>query len=165
MNPAYLFAGLCLAIAYFVYRRMPGDYDFAREREFRMRLPFPATGIPDLVIERRISLFSSFLIVVDLKTRMRQMVFESDVIQLSLYKLLLEKATGRKVAENGWVLVKNGAGEQYHQVKLYGEQKLIEIYQRRQAILAGQITPQPTKSRGLCHQCAYREECKQVVSQ
>ncbi|AJQ27563.1 hypothetical protein JBW_02217 [Pelosinus fermentans JBW45] len=61
--------------------------------------PIPLCGKPDVVWKTR----DGTLIVGDYKSRENQQVYESEVIQLSVYKLLVERTQKRSVADYGFI--------------------------------------------------------------
>ena len=101
----------------------------------------------------------------EFKTRARAVAYASDVIELSAQRLAIEKSTGDRVSEIGYVLVQNPLGKRrsVHKVRLLPSADVIALAKRREAILNGRIVPKYTASQQLCSQCAYRAECKPDV--
>ena len=101
----------------------------------------------------------------EFKTRARGAAYSSDVIELSAQRLAIEKSTGDRVSEIGYVLVQNPLGKRtsVHKVRLLPRTDVIALAKRREAILNGRIVPKYTSSQQLCSQCAYRAECKPDV--
>src|SRR6266550_3743304 len=101
----------------------------------------------------------------EFKTRARSVAYSSDVIELSAQRLAIEKSTGDRVSEIGYVLVQNPLGKRrsVHKVRLLPSADVIALAKRREAILNGRIVPKYTASQQLCSQCAYRAECKPDV--
>ena len=90
------------------------------------------------------------------------MAYSSDVIELSAQRMVIEKGTGERVSEIGYVLAQNLSGKHRsaHKVRLLPGGEVIALARRREAILKGRIVPRYTGSQGLCSHCAYRAECK-----
>ena len=90
------------------------------------------------------------------------MAYSSDVIELSAQRLVIEKSTGERVSEIGYVLAQDLSGKRrsVHKVRLLPGGDVIALARRREAILNGRIVPRYTSSQGLCSRCAYRAECK-----
>ena len=88
--------------------------------------------------------------------------YSSDVIELSAQRLVIEKSTGERVSEIGYVLAQDPSGKRrsVHKVRLLPGADVIALARRREAILKGRIVPRYTSSQGLCSHCAYRAECK-----
>ena len=101
----------------------------------------------------------------EFKTRAGAVAYSSDVIELSAQRLAIEKSTGDRVSEIGYVLVQNPLGKRrsVHKVRLLPRADVIALAKRREAILNGRIVPKYTASQQLCSQCAYRAECKPDV--
>ena len=97
----------------------------------------------------------------EFKTRTRAMAYSSDVIELSAQRLAIEKSTGERVSEIGYVLAQDLLGKRrsVHKVRLLPRADVIAMARRREAILKGRVVPRYTSSQGLCRQCAYRAEC------
>ena len=98
----------------------------------------------------------------EFKTRTHAVAYSSDVIELSVQRLVIEKSTGERVSEIGYVLAQDLSGKRrsVHKVRLLPGADVIALARRREAILKGRIVPRYTSSQGLCGHCAYRAECK-----
>ena len=98
----------------------------------------------------------------EFKTRTRAVAYSSDVIELSAQKLAIEKITGERVSEIGYVLTQDPLGKRrsVHKVRLLPRADVIAVATRREAILKRRVVPRYTSSQGLCDDCAYRAECK-----
>jgi len=98
----------------------------------------------------------------EFKTRTRAVAYSSDVIELSAQRLAIEKSTGERVSEIGYVLAQDVLGKRrsVHKVRLLPRARVIAVARRREAILKGRVVPRYTSSQGLCSHCAYRAECK-----
>ena len=102
------------------------------------------------------------LILAEFKTRTRAVAYASDVIELSAQRMVIEKSTGERVSEIGYVLAQDLSGKRrsVHKVRLLPRADVIAVARRREAILKGRVVPRYTSSQGLCSHCAYRAECK-----
>jgi hypothetical protein len=102
------------------------------------------------------------LYLAEFKTRTRAVAYASDVIELSAQRMVIEKSTGERVSEIGYVLAQSLSGKRrsVHKVRLLPRADVIALARRREAILKGRIIPRYTSSQGLCRHCAYRAECK-----
>ena len=98
----------------------------------------------------------------EFKTRTHAVAYSSDVIELSAQRLVIEKSTGERVSEIGYVLAQDLLGNRrsVHKVRLLPGGDVMALARRREAILKGRIVPRYTSSQGLCSRCAYRAECK-----
>ena len=102
------------------------------------------------------------LYLAEFKTRTRAVAYASDVIELSAQRMVIEKSTGERVSEIGYVLAQNLSGKRrsVHKVRLLQRADVIAVARRREAILKGLVVPRYTSSQGFCRHCAYRAECK-----
>lgn len=120
---------------------------FLNEEEVSTRLPVPLHGITDQVFKTG----RDKLIVVDTKTREQFRVYTSDIIQLSVYGLILSvKHQGKfAVSPHGYVRVvvdAGGAKEQvrYIRVKLLPESEVVALWKKYQAIKKGEVAARCT---------------------
>ena len=92
------------------------------------------------------------LYLAEFKTRTRAVAYSSDVIELSAQRLVIEKSTGERVSEIGYVLAQNLSGKRrsVHKVRLLPRADVIAVARRREAILKGRVVPRYTSSQGLC---------------
>ena len=132
-----------------------------RERPFRMNHPIPLTGIPDLVWQEK----NGTLTIHDLKNRSTPRIFDSDILQLSLYKLLVETSTRRSVNPYGVIRVRTtNRPDRLLRVPLLTTAQLIDRYEHYCALLNGQIPPQPCTNRRYCQSCGfYGKECNPTL--
>ena len=100
--------------------------------------------------------------LVELKTRMAERVYLSDVIELSSQRYALQSQTGERVSEHGYVLVGvagRTAGD-VHRVRLLPGKELALTVARRERLLLGTQIPKPPRSFGVCFGCPYAKECR-----
>lgn len=102
------------------------------------------------------------LYLAEFKTRARAVAYSSDVIELSAQRLAIEKSTGERVSEIGYVLAQDVGSKRrsVQKVRLLPRGDVVVLARRREAILKGQVVPRYTDSEGLCRHCSYRAECK-----
>lgn len=150
----WIAAAACAAGAWWIWDRFRAK-DFSREKVYSINRPFPLSGIPDLVRQQD----GGELAIHDLKTRARAVWFESDKIQLSLYKLLVERATGRQVSSTGYIRARlPGRQDKLLPVPLYDEKALVALYDRYIDLLEGRRLPSHAKSKALCELCGFHQK-------
>lgn len=100
--------------------------------------------------------------LVEFKTRKHAVVHPSDVIELSVQRLVVEKGTAERVGDVGYVVAHDPLSKRKAvlRVHLLPRADVIALARRREAILNGRVVPRYARSRGLCSDCAYRLECK-----
>jgi CRISPR/Cas system-associated exonuclease Cas4 (RecB family) len=98
----------------------------------------------------------------EFKTRTHAVAYSSDVIELSAQRLVIEKSTGERVSEIGYVVAQDLLRKRrsVHKVRLLPRADVIAVAKRREAILNGRIVPRYADSEGLCRNCSYRAGCK-----
>jgi len=97
--------------------------------------------------------------LVEFKTRARDMVYMSDVIELSVQRIAIQDATGQAVSEEAWVVAENSdtGVRRPHKVRLLGFADISTMSRRYRAIVRGRVTrPNPAKSISMCGHCAHR---------
>ena len=100
--------------------------------------------------------------LVELKTRQRNVVQRSDVIELSVQRIALQDETNEPVAQDAWVLVQNATNgaRRAHRVTLLGTNEIDAMRERFVALSRGQIRdPQPAGSIRQCQSCGHRDRC------
>lgn len=111
-------------------------------------------------LDRAYRMPSGLIALLELKTRNVNRAFPSDVIQLSAQRLAIEHKTGQVVAQHGYVVAQTPDGaREAHRVQLVSGEAVVALVRRREAILAGRISPRPAPSVGVCRTCAYRFIC------
>lgn len=146
--------------------RMPPDLAGARlvmsEHLLRTRSPVKLVAKTDQVflIEER-----QELVPVETKTRLRDEVYPSDVIELSVQACVMRHGRpqglkGARVATYGYVrVVVPGSVPRYHRVDLYGDDEVVAMRRRRLQVEAGAVEPAAAPRMGMCCKCAYRSKC------
>ena len=131
------------------------------ERLFRMRHPLRLVARVDRVYRRA----NGMLVLVELKTRLAARVHETDRIQLSVQKLVIEAQTGEVVEPQAFVSFASPTGRHARSsqsVKLLGVEEIVALVRRREAILEGRIEPTYARSPNACSGCAFRSECDRL---
>lgn len=113
-------------------------------------------------LDRAYRLRSGSLVLVELKTRGRDRLYETDIIQLSAQKLVIEVQTGQTVEPYAFVSVLRPTGWRalrHHRVALLDADEVVALHRRREAILAGHVAPRYARSCNACDRCAFRSGC------
>jgi len=129
------------------------------EKTFRMTRPVAITA----KLDRAYRLPSGSLVLVELKTRWTGKPSFSDVIQLSAQRVALSAATGQTVSAEAFVLIARPgvAGvPTAHRVDLLSTDQVVALVWRREAILAGRISPRYAADASHCQRCAFRSQCE-----
>jgi hypothetical protein len=122
-------------------RKLRGASLFMNESDISTCTPMALHGRVDQVFKTK----SNVLIPVDTKTRDSVRVYKSDIIQLSVYQLILKKIYGTKfkISNEGYIriVVEEGKKEiiSYIPVKLISEKKIQNLYHRYKAIKDGAV--------------------------
>ena len=130
----------------------------ASERFYRCEKPVALSGRPDQVYR----LSNGTLVVVDTKRRQRSQVYDADVAQLSIYRVLLsaQKAFQRQpFAEYGYVRLVTPEGVQYQRVDLWDTAQVVDLHRRYWALRDQRVKPSGAEAAGLCRQCGHRQRC------
>lgn len=134
---------------------------WASEKPMHCRRPMRLLGRIDQVFQWK----DGMLVITDTKRRGRRMVYESDRLQLSLYRILIENRPWAwlwrtQVADYGYMRLATPDGVYYHKVNLLSREKTVAIYQRYIDVLSGHVEPSCAKNKGLCQRCAYTSDCQ-----
>lgn len=100
--------------------------------------------------------------LVELKTRAHDVVYMSDVIELSVQRIAVEDDTGEPVSGQAWVVVQNSRTgvRRPHKVRLLRVDEIEALRERYSDVLSGQGGwPSPSRSLSQCAQCAHKERC------
>ena len=130
----------------------------ASERFYRCEKPVALSGRPDQVYR----LSNGTLVVVDTKRRQRARVYDADVAQLSIYRVLLsaQKAFQRQpFAEYGYVRLVTAEGVQYQRVDLWDTAQIVNLHRHYWALRDQRVKPSGAEAAGLCRQCGHRQRC------
>lgn len=100
--------------------------------------------------------------LVELKTRARDVVYMSDVIELSVQRIAVQDETGQSVAQDAWVIVQSTttSARRPHRVTLLGVTEIERLRARYAALSRGQIhDAQHARSIRQCETCGHRDRC------
>jgi hypothetical protein len=100
--------------------------------------------------------------LVELKTRVRDTVYLSDIIELSVQRIAVEDETGEPVTADAWVVVDgvDSGLRTPHKVRLLDVNETMTMRQRFGDVLTGEVLhPKPAGSAAQCAQCHQRERC------
>lgn len=135
----------------------------ASERLFRCKHPVALSGTPDQVYR----LQNGSLVIVDTKRRRRATVFDADIAQVSLYRVLLQNQSRfrqQSFAEYGYLRLVTSAGVHYEQIPLWTPEQVVQLHRRYWSLREGLTAPQGATFAGLCRQCGHRQRCGQARS-
>ncbi|MDP1691784.1 MAG: PD-(D/E)XK nuclease family protein [Burkholderiaceae bacterium] len=101
--------------------------------------------------------------LVELKTRPRDAVYMSDVIELSVQRIALQDETGEAVSDEAWVVVQNRrtGTRRPHKVRLIETSEITAMREHYANVVQGRVVvrPAPARSPSLCGQCAHKARC------
>ena len=100
--------------------------------------------------------------LVELKTRARDLVCMSDVIELSVQRIALEDETGEAVSTEAWVVVQNSrtGTRRSRKVRLMQTSDITAMRERYADVVQGRVgRPAPARSPSQCSQCAHKARC------
>lgn len=130
---------------------------YSREKMYGIDIPFSLCGKPDLIMQE----LGGLLVIHDHKTRKSSRVYDSDVLQLSLYAILVAGATGRKVADYGVIrAIDPRGGLVRHRVPLIKDARLHSLHDRFMAVASQPAAAKRNGPHYLCKQCGFHgREC------
>jgi CRISPR-associated exonuclease Cas4 len=105
---------------------------------------------------------SDGLQLVELKTRARDAVYMSDVIELSVQRIAVEDEAGEQVSGEAWVVVENSQSgtRRPHKVRLLGVGEIMVMSERYNDVVRGKVArPNPSRSLSQCAQCSHKAKC------
>lgn len=149
MNYYFILAGLLVfALLIRLFRQpasnpvrssfLDGAQCVLNEQEIRTTTPVPLHGKPDQVFKLRDGRY----LLLDTKTRSQAKVFFSDIVQLSVYAVIL-KNNGFPVCPFAVVRIASKK-PRYLQVDLKPEHVVVKLYHKYHAIKSGSLTPSCT---------------------
>lgn len=124
------------------------------EQYIHCKKPRKMRGTPDQVYRRK----DGYLIPIDTKTRDQYVVYRKDIVQVSVYKLILEQM-GKRVEDYGYFRIVTPDGIKYIKRNLLSEQEVIDEYDRTKRLLSGEDTPKPAPNRAMCKGCGQQGRC------
>ena len=96
--------------------------------------------------------------LVDSKTRDKHQVFLKDIVQVSVYRVILTRI-GMKMADYAYFRVVTPDGVQYIKRNLLNEAQVIEDFDRAQALMNGKATPSNAQHKAMCISCPQQINC------
>jgi CRISPR-associated exonuclease Cas4 len=105
---------------------------------------------------------SDGLQLVELKTRAHDAVYMSDVIELSVQRIVVEDEAGEQVSGEAWVVVQNSrsGARSPHKVRLLGVREISAMRERYSDVVRGKVArPNPSRSLSQCTQCSHNDRC------
>lgn len=106
--------------------------------------------------------------LVELKTRQSDVVYQSDVIELSVQRIALADETGEAVLSEALVVVQNSrtGGRRPHKVRLMDPADIMAMRERYVDVVQGRVArPAAARSLSLCSECAHRARCRAKFGQ
>lgn len=103
------------------------------------------------------------VVLVELKTRVWDTAFATDVIELSVQRAALADQTGEGVSRFAWVLVESPTTRKRrpHRVELLSDESLDELIERYRRIRARRaIDLQPAARPAMCSKCGHLGRCR-----
>lgn len=97
--------------------------------------------------------------LVDSKTRDRHIVYKKDIVQLSVYKVILER-NGLKMADYAYFRVVTSKGVKYIKQSLLTEEETIAEYDNTKKVLTGKKEPLTAENKRMCKGCSQQPNCK-----
>lgn len=108
------------------------------EKDVRIGGEYPLHGTLDLAMR----LPNGNVVVIDTKTRNYSVAYPSDIIQMSVYRYILERQYGEKVWGYGYIrLVTPGRKIKYKKVRLLGGMAIRYLWHNCDLIRRGEFTP------------------------
>ncbi len=110
------------------------------EQDIDCASPIALKGRPDTVFETG----RGELVILDTKTRKSHVYADSDILQMSVYRYILERGYGKKVSRYGYVRSVVGQYKptvQYHKVHLLSWGAVEHLYREYKAIQEGRFQP------------------------
>ncbi|HGN8816189.1 hypothetical protein [Salmonella enterica] len=112
---------------------------FLSEQDISTTQPVPMHGRVDQVYQTK----NGVLIPLDTKLRQVNHIYESDIIQLSVYRVILSHKYKAPVAKYGYVrtVVETADGDRVRYIKtnLLSEKEVVKLWHRYQSIRSGQV--------------------------
>tara|TARA_R110001606_G_C15404703_1_gene654220 strand:+ start:13242 stop:13787 length:546 start_codon:yes stop_codon:yes gene_type:complete len=97
--------------------------------------------------------------LVDSKTRSRHTVYKKDIVQLSVYKVILER-NGFKMADYAYFRVVTPKGIKYIKELLLTEEETVAEYDNAKNVLTGKKEPLTAENKRMCKGCSQQPNCK-----
>lgn len=173
MAEAYYLAIVCLLILslygidarrrekrrkFILKERMPAELSEGQlirsEHYIRTEVPRKMHGTLDQLYR----VLSGLHVLVDSKTRDKHQVFMKDIVQVSVYRVILIR-TGVRMADYAYFRVVTPDGIEYHKRTLLDEAQVIEEFDRTQTLINGKATPSNAQHKAMCMSCPQQINC------
>lgn len=99
-------------------------------------------------------------VLVDSKTRETPRIYKKDIVQLSVYRLILIKL-GYQMSDYAYFRVVTPEGVKYMKSALLGEVDTVKEYDRTRQVLNREATPTVAQHKGMCASCPQQINCDQ----
>jgi len=131
---------------------------YSEPRPMRIWRPVPVVAKVDRAYRHE----NGELTVVEFKTRLRHVVYPSDILELSQQRLVLERSGRGKVRGVGYVVteLRDSRDRKTHRVRVPDPDIAIEVAKRYIGIVDGTISAEKTKNTRFCTKCAYVRDCR-----
>lgn len=140
--------------------RMPEELQTARlilsEHYISTEMPRKMNGAVDQLYR----LQTKLNVLVDSKTRDKPRIFKKDIVQLSVYRLILTNQ-GYQMADYAYIRVVSEEGVNYLKTALLSEADTIKEYDRTKQVLNREVTPMVAEHKGMCASCPQQINCDQ----
>lgn len=136
---------------------------YGSEEHISCDTPIPLKGTYDQLYQ----LPDQSFILTDTKTRKRPQGYDSDIIQLSAYKLILENSRqfkGKTIQPYGYIRLVCHGKTTYKKIDLMSTQALIDLYQRRLDLYKGRLEPKKADGPRKCYTCHQLAVCGGVMA-
>ncbi|MCB2425743.1 hypothetical protein [Methylophaga pinxianii] len=173
MAEAYYLAIVCLLILslygidarrrekrrkFILKERMPAELSEGQlirsEHYIRTEVPRKMHGTLDQLYR----VLSGLHVLVDSKTRDKHQVFMKDIVQVSVYRVILIR-TGVRMADYAYFRVVTPDGIEYHKRTLLDEAQVIDEFDRTQTLINGKATPSNAQHKAMCMSCPQQINC------
>lgn len=144
-------------IVFVIYKILKPKTIYLNEQYIGIDEPIPLHGRPD-----KVSFLGNKLLIEELKTRNRSVVYESDIWQMSIYRYILCYSQKREVMDYGivWIKLPNKKDFVRKEVKLKSLKDVEGLYYRYLKLKNKDIIPVCTKNRNFCKHCShYNTKC------
>ena len=133
---------------------------YAEPRPLYIYWPERMVAKPDRAYEME----NAAIRLVEFKTRKMHAVFDSDVIELSAQRLVLNQHHQQRVENVGYVVTQNAGGDRRtHRVRLFNERDTLKLVRRYRQLVGAIIDGTMANQKNKCTVCAYSRECRPPV--
>lgn len=109
-------------------------------------------------LDQLYKLVSGLQVLVDSKTRQQHRVYRKDIVQVSVYNVILRNK-GHKTADYAYFRVVTPEGVKYIKKMLLSEQEVVAEYDRTNELLTRKTQPGYAEHVGMCRSCGQRTNC------